>query len=655
MDNKLQKMRSITFYTIINVLLWISINLSAQTTIIHVDAKKPGVEIQPTMYGVFFEDINFAADGGLYAELIKNRSFEFDNHLMGWVPFGNVQVLNENPCFNRNPNYIRLSLNSEITGTGIDNEGFKGIGFKEGEQYNLTFYSRNVGRDTLKIQVQLLSRANDVIAIQNIQIIDKKWTKFTVPLKADRTDKYGKFRLYFSNKGAADFDHISLFPAKTYKNCSNGLRKDLAETLADIHPGLLRFPGGCIVEGTALNNRYQWKETIGPVENRPTNINRWNYIPTKKFPDYYQSYGLGFYEYFVLSEDIGAEPLPVINCGMVCQFVSKSDDENCSSAELQPYIHDALDLIEFANGPVNSRWGKIRVEMGHPAPFNLKYLAVGNEQWGEPYVKRLEPFIKAIRKEYPGIKIVGSSGPSPDGDNFDFGWKEMTLLKADLVDEHYYREPDWFLNNVTRYDNYNRKGPKVFAGEYACHLDGGRNNYMGALCEAAFMTGLERNADVVHMTAYAPLFAHVENWQWRPDLIWFDNLNVVKTPSYYIQQLYATHPGTNVLKTTSNGAFLTGQDSLYGSSVIDKNKDEIILKVANVSKLPKTVLFDIDGLKKGEHDAVHTKFYCENLKAENTFEDQNLVVPVSENITMSGNRLKLEIEPCSFQLISIKP
>jgi len=629
--------------------------IQAQETIINVDAKNPGAKIQSTMYGIFFEDINFAADGGLYAELIKNRSFEFDSHLLGWSPFGNVQIKSEKPCFDRNPNYVRLSLNDEITGTGLDNEGFKGMGLKKKEQYNLTFYSRNIGDDTLNIQVQLLSRANDVIAHQTIKIGDKEWTKYAVSMKPEVTDEYGKLRLIFLNKGVADFDHISLFPAKTYKNHPNGMREDLAEVLEDIHPGLLRFPGGCIVEGTALNNRYQWKETIGPVENRPTNINRWNYIPTKKFPDYYQSYGLGFYEYFVLSEDIGAEPLPVINCGMVCQFVSKSDDENCSVAGLQPYIQDALDLIEFANGAATSKWGKVRSEMGHPTPFNLKYLAVGNEQWGETYVKRLEPFIKIIKEKYPEIKIVGSSGPSPDGDNFEFGWKEMTRLKADLVDEHYYREPEWFLNNAARYDKYNRKGPKVFAGEYACHLDGGRNNFMGAICEAAFMTGLERNAGVVHMTAYAPLFAHAENWQWRPDLIWFDNLNVVKTPNYYVQQLYANNPGTNVLKTTCNGAFLTGQDSLYASSVFDKNKVEIILKVVNVSKLPKTVLFDIDGLKKGEHNAVHTIFYHENLKAENTFEDQNQVVPDSENITVSDNTLKIEIKPCSFHLISIKP
>lgn len=647
-------MRRSAFYIIINALLLAGINLYAQETTIVVDAKNPGAKVQSTMYGIFFEDINFAADGGLYAELIKNRSFEFDNHLMGWVPFGNVQVLNEKPCFDRNPNYIRLSLNNEITGTGIDNEGFKGMGLKKDEQYNLSFYSRNVGHDTLNVQVQLLSRANDIIASQNIQIKNKEWTKYSVSLKPEVTDKYGRFRLIFLNKGAADFDHISLFPAKTYKNHPNGMRDDLAKVLEDLRPGLLRFPGGCIVEGTALDNRYQWKETIGPVENRPTNINRWNYIPSKKFPDYYQSYGLGFYEYFLLSEDIGAEPLPVINCGMVCQFVSNSDEENCSVAELQPYIQDALDLIEFANGPSDSQWGKVRAEMGHPASFNLKYLAVGNEQWDEPYVKRLEPFIKAIREKYPEIKIVGSSGPAPDGNHFDYGWKEMNRLKADLVDEHYYKDPDWFLHHANRYDNYDRKGPKVFAGEYACHLDGGRNSFEAALCEAAFMTGLERNADVVHMTAYAPLFAHAENWQWHPDLIWFDNLNVVRTPNYYVQKLYANHPGNNVLKTNCNGAFLAGQDSLYASSVIDKNKSEIILKVVNVSKLSRTIRIDIDGLKKGEHKAVHTKFYHRNLKAENTFEDQNQVVPVEKNIRVSGNIPNLEIEPCSFHLIKIQ-
>jgi len=632
----------------------LSVVSQAQPVNIRVDARNKGAVIQPTMYGIFFEDINFGADGGLYAELIKNRSFEFDNHLMGWSAFGGVKVLNDKPCFDRNPNYVRLSFTGELTNTGLDNEGFRGIGFKDGEQYNLSFYSRNLASDTLKVQVMLLSHSNDILTSHTFNITGNNWNRYEVSLIPKITDKLGKFRLILLNPGSADFDHISLFPAKTYKNRPNGLRNDLAQALEDLSPGLFRFPGGCIVEGTTLDTRYQWKETIGPVENRPTNINRWNYIfPHKRFPDYYQSYGLGFYEYFLLCEDIGAEPLPVINCGMICQFVSKHDNEHCAVENLRPFIQDALDLIEFANGPENSGWGKIRSQMGHPEPFNLKYLAVGNEQWGESYAKRLEPFVKALREKNPEIMIVGSSGPYPSGKEFDYGWQEMTRLKADLVDEHFYRNPEWFLRNASRYDNYNRKGPKVFAGEYACHTNGQRNNFEAALCEAAFMTGMERNADVVHMTAYAPLFAHVENWQWRPDLIWFDNLNVVKTPSYFVQQLYAENAGTNVLKTTSDGKPLSGQDSLYASSVIDTNAGKIILKIVNTSKLVKSVKIEIDGLSS--IGSVASATILQNpLNAENTFDEPMFVVPKNLTIPVKSNILSIELLPGSFMIISVK-
>jgi alpha-L-arabinofuranosidase len=627
----------------------------SQETMIKVNAKTPGAAIQPTMYGIFFEDINFGADGGLYAELIKNRSFEFDNRLLGWSAFGNVQIMNEKPCFERNPNYARLSFQDELTSTGLDNEGFKGIGLKTKETYKLSFYSRNMGSDTLNVQINLISWSNDIIASKILEITNTEWTKYEVDLVPSITDAHAKIRILLMNKGAADFDHISMFPAKTYKNRANGLRDDLAKALEDLHPGLFRFPGGCIVEGTTLDTRYQWKETIGSVENRPTNINRWNYIfPHKQFPDYYQSYGLGFYEYFQLSEDIGAAPLPVINCGLICQYVSKHEHEHCSVADLQPYIQDALDLIEFANGPVTSKWGKVRSEMGHPASFNLKFMAVGNEQWGTPYSSRLEPFLKAIREKYPEIQIVGSSGPYPNGEDFEFGWKEMRRLKADLVDEHFYRDPKWFLTNAARYDQYDRTGPKVFAGEYACHVSGQRNNFEAALCEAAFMTGMERNADVVHMTAYAPLFAHVDTWQWRPDLIWFDNLNVVKTPSYYVQQLYSKNAGTNVLATTINGKAISGQDSLYASSVIDNKRGEIILKIVNNSAKSKSVNYLLDGTKSGEYTAVQTVFHQAKITDENTIENPNLVIPVTESKKISLPEFSIELNPKSFNLIIVQ-
>jgi alpha-L-arabinofuranosidase len=317
-------------------------------------------------------------------------------------------------------------------------------------------------------------------------------------------------------------------------------------------------------------------------------------------------------------------------------------------------VQDALDLIEFANGDVNTKWGKLRADMGHPASFQLKLIAVGNEQWGSLYPERLEPFLKAIRAKHPEIKVIGSSGPSPDGKDFEYGWNEMKRLKADLVDEHYYKDPAWFLANAKRYDNYDRKGPKVFAGEYACHPVNRKNNFESALSEAAFMTGFERNADIVQMCTYAPLFAHVDGWQWRPDLIWFDNMRSVRSANYYVQQLYGHNVGTNVLTTVENKAPLAGQDGLYASSALDKTKNEIILKIANTSDVAKTVNYSFKGLKAAERNATHTILKSVDQDLENTLDQPNAIVPVTQQIKVTGSSLEVELAPKSFNLYVIK-
>ncbi len=639
------------------LLLFPIVPVSSQETAITVDARKPGAPIQPTMWGLFFEDINFGADGGLYAELIKNRSFEFDNRLMGWESFGGVSIHEENPCFDRNPRYVRLSYTTELNSTGLENRGFSGIGLKAGEKYRFSLFGRSTREVPVILVIQLVSRSNDILNTREITLASQEWQKYEAELTATATDAQARLRILMKERGgSADLDHISLFPARTWKNRPGGLREDLAQALADISPGLFRFPGGCIVEGTTIDTRYQWKNTVGPVENRPLNINRWNYIfAHRRFPDYYQSLGLGFYEYFLLSEDIGAEPLPVLNCGMSCQFENNDDHQHCKVENLEPYIQDALDLVEFANGPVTSHWGKLRSDMGHPAPFNLKYIAIGNEQWGEEYPVRLQPFVDALRAKHPEIRIVGSSGPYPDGKEFDYGWQEMRRLKADLVDEHYYRPPEWFLANAARYDNYDPKGPKVFAGEYACHTQSRKNSFEAALCEAAFMTGLERNAAVVHMTAYAPLFAHFDNWQWRPDLIWFDNLNVVRTPSWYVQQLYSTLKGTHVLTTTSQDIPLTGQNGLYASSVTDEKTGNIILKIANTSSETRKVTYHIRDGGRGSLTADHYLLTSPGKEDENTLAEPFKVVPREERITLAGPEFTLSLEPTSFQVIVIHP
>ena len=640
--------------------------LQAQTNELVIQAGKPGAEIQPTMYGLFFEDINYAADGGLYAELVKNRSFEFPQHFMGWKTFGKVSLKDDGP-FERNPHYVRLAYAGHPhKQTGLDNEGFFGIGIKKRAEYRFSVWARVAeGETPAKIRVELADTKSmgeqQAFATADVTVDSREWKKYQVILKPEVTNPKAILRIFLASRQTVDLEHISLFPVDTWQGHENGLRKDLAQALADIKPGVFRFPGGCIVEGTDIASRYDWKKSVGMVENRPLNENRWQYtFPHRFFPDYYQSYGLGFYEFFQLSEEIGAEPLPVLSCGLACQFQNPNMDAHVPLCDLDSYIQDALDLIEFANGAVDTPWGKVRADMGHPAPFNLKFIGIGNEQWGKEYPEHLEPFVKAIRKKYPDIKIVGSSGPNSEGEQFDYLWPEMKRLKADLVDEHFYRPEAWFLSQGARYDNYDRKGPKVFAGEYACHGKGKKwNHFHASLLEAAFMTGLERNADVVHMATYAPLFAHVEGWQWRPDMIWFDNLNSVRTVSYYVQQLFATHKGTNVLSLTMNKKPVTGaegQNGLFASAVCDKNKNEIIVKVANTSdkKQPLSLIFN--GLKKKEvlSGARCIKLSSADMDKDNTIENPLAIIPQETSLDVDGHTLNVDLEPATFAVYILK-
>lgn len=643
-----------------------SVGLRAQTNELVVQTKKVGAEIQPTMYGLFFEDINYAADGGLYAELVKNRSFEFPQKLMGWKTFGKVLLKDDGP-FERNPHYVRLAYaGHQHKQTGLDNEGFFGIGVKKGQEYRFSVWARiPEGSKPGKIRVELVNTASageqQAFAAETLEIDTKEWKKYQVMLRPDITDAKAVLRIFLAAPQTVDLEHVSLFPADTWKGHENGLRKDLAQALADIKPGIFRFPGGCIVEGTDLATRYDWKKSVGPVENRPLNENRWQYTFSHRFyPDYYQSYGLGFYEFFLLSEEIGAEPLPVLSCGLACQFQNSDADAHVALCDLDEYVRDALDLIEFANGGIDTPWGRVRADMGHSAPFNLKFIGIGNEQWGKEYPEHLEPFVAAIRQAYPEIKIVGSSGPDSEGKQFDYLWPEMKRLKADLVDEHFYRPEAWFLSQGTRYDNYDREGPKVFAGEYACHGKGKKwNHFHAALLEAAFMTGLERNADIVHMATYAPLFAHVEGWQWRPDMIWYDNLNSVRTVSYHVQQLYATHKGTNVLPLTMDKVPVTGaegQNGLFASAVYDKDTEEYIVKVVNTSDKVQPLTLKFDGLKKKEtlSGGRCIKLTSAEPDKDNTLENPSAIVPRESALLVSGQSLNAELEANTFAIYILK-
>lgn len=621
---------------------------SAEVNKLVIEPNGKGAPIPATLYGLFFEDINYGADGGLYAEKIKNRSFDFTYPLTGWNAFGKVEVRNDGP-FENNPNYVRLSAAGHSDKwTGLDNEGFFGVSFEKDKEYRFSVWARVPDGGKSKVRVELedpetMGEGQDKCA-QEFEVSGNEWKKYTVMLKPSETVYKGKFRVFLCKpETTVDLEHLSLFPTDTWKGRENGLRKDLVQKLADLKPGVFRFPGGCIVEGTDMDTRYQWKQTVGPVENRPVNENRWHYtFRHRLFPDYFQSYGLGFYEYFLLSEEIGAEPLPVLNVGLICQFQNHDINSHVPVNELKPFIDDALDLIEFANGPADSQWGKLRAEMGHPEPFNLKYIGIGNEQWGPEYPERLEPFIKAIRAKYPDIKIVGSSGPNSEGDQFEYLWPEMKRLKADLVDEHFYRPESWFLAEGNRYDNYDRKGPKVFAGEYACHGTGKKwNHFNAALMEAAFMTGIERNADVVEMATYAPLFAHTEGWQWRPDMIWFDNFRSMPTASYYVQQLYSLNKGEQTVPLKMDGKVVAGnegQNGLFASAVKENTTGDLIVKVANTGDTPQDLDMDFKGLKKnqGYNSVVVTTLHNDNPDAENTLDNQDIVKPVEKTLSLSN-------------------
>lgn len=634
-------------------------NLVAQNSV-EIDISKTTSDISSTMYGVFFEDINFSADGGLYAELIKNRSFEFTLPKMGWFePNSDRHSYNEDSGistvmrykgYNSNKRYLNVKVNNSENYELI-NEGFRGIGVKKDITYNFSILAANT-KGINKITLELYVDEN-IIGTSTIDLIEGSWRIYETVIKVNETNPKAKLKLKFEGEGSLDIDMISLFPSDTWKGRKNGLRKDLVELIEDLNPGFIRFPGGCIVEGRTLDRRYQWKKTIGPIENRELIVNRWNTeFSHRNTPDYYQSFGLGFFEYFLLSEDLNAEPLPILGCGMACQF---NTGELVPMDDMGPYIQDALDLIEFANGGITTHWGKLRAEMGHPEPFNMKYIGIGNEQWGPEYIKRYKIFDKAIKEKYPDIIIISGSGPFPEGDFFEYGWEELKKLNVEIVDEHFYKSPDWFRKNANRYDLYDRNGPKVFAGEYAAQSDQiaspkNKNNWECALSEAAFMTGMERNADVVRMTSYAPLMAHTEAWQWKTDLIWFDNLSSYGTPSYYVQKLYAEYSGTEVIDVKLNGSKAIGQNGLFISAVKDSIKSKLIIKVANTSgKINELNLSFNGGSVNNELNFIELSH--QNIDAENSIDSPNEVTPVFSNILLSNISESISIKPNSFNVL----
>jgi alpha-L-arabinofuranosidase len=614
-------------------------------TTLTVNAAAVGAPISATLFGIFFEDINFAADGGIYAERIKNRSFEFPDGLMGWrraapaIGDGTFKVMTDAPVSPDNPHYLRITNRAGIF--GVSNEGFRGIGIQKLQRFRVSLYARQApGAKKVPARITIgfeNTRGDDAGGVL-IEGLKPEWDRYTNTIVATADDMRAHFRVQLDSEGSVDVDMVSVFPEDTWNGRENGLRKDLVQLLKDLNPGFIRFPGGCIVEGRFLDGRYQWKTTIGDPANRKLIVNRWNdEFPHRSATDYFQSFGLGFFEYFQLAEDIGAEPLPILNCGMACQFNS---NELVPLDQIDPYVQDALDLIEFANGPVTSTWGKKRADMGHPAPFNLKFVGVGNEQWGPQYIERYELFAKVLKQKHPEIRLISSVGPFSAGKDFDYLWGRLRELKADLVDEHYYMPPNWFLTNTTRYDNYPRTGPKIFAGEYAAHAPsiparGQRPSTLTtALAEAAFMTGLERNADIVELSSYAPLFAHVDAWQWTPNLIWFDNLKSYGTTSYYVQKLFGGNRGTHVLPVNKP------EEGLFVSASLDQKAGEVIVKLVNPGASARNVRVDLTGKKASGGGKA---FVLTGLPdAENSLANPTTIAPVEETLTMTSGASAVE-------------
>ena len=634
----------------------------AQQPRLTIEADRPGITISPQLYGIFFEDINYGADGGLYAELVQNRSFEFHGKdaLYAWskVENGGAQVgwsvSGQDPLNPNNPHHLSLEITQPGTEAGIANSGFGGIAVKAGEGFVFSAHARLKSGSPSHLKVRIVGSTGTVLGEATLAKPGPDWAKLTTTLKSKATDAHAHLELLAGGPATLDLDMVSLFPKDTWKGRPNGLRKDLVQMLSDMKPAFMRFPGGCIVEGKDLSNAYRWKDTIGDVSERKANWNRWQIAMAKALaPQYYQSYGLGFFEFFQLCEDIGASPLPIINCGMSCQFMDK---QFVPVTELDPWIQDALDLIEFANGPATTSWGAKRAKMGHSKPFNLKFLGIGNEQWGNDYFDRYAKFHAVLKARHPEIQLVTSAGPGPDDQWFKLAWDRLKTQPADIVDEHYYKQPEWFLSNVERYTGYDRKGPKIFAGEYAAHTAGwdgdNRCNLYAALSEAAFMTGLERNSDVVHMASYAPLFAKAGNVQWAIDLIWFDNTRVYGSPSYQVQKLYSLNRPTRLLPTRVDAA----PKNFFATAGEGSNPGSLILKVVNVGPSPVQTTVAIPAWFQIKPTLNVTVLTSGSEKDENTFNEPAKVIPRENTIQLPGAEAEFQYQfpPWSLTIIKIK-
>ncbi|TDO99181.1 alpha-L-arabinofuranosidase C-terminal domain-containing protein [Flavobacterium sp. 245] len=588
-------------------------------------------KISNMLTGIFFEDINYAADGGLYGELIQNRDFEYALHdkkerdekwnaTMAWS--GDFKIAKENPIHTNNPNYAIITKGS------ISNSGFDGIAVKANEKYDFSVFAKGT-----KATARLKSSNGEILAETSFTPT-ASWKKLNVVLKVSKT--VNDAHLEISTNGETAVDMVSLFPQKTFKNRKNGLRLDLAETIAAMHPKFVRFPGGCVAHGDGLHNIYKWKNTIGPLESR---------IPMRNIWNYHQSMGLGYFEYFQFCEDLGAEAVPVLAAGVPCQNSSdggSGQQFGIPMEDMDEYVQDVLDLIEYANGSANTVWGKKRAEAGHPKPFNLKYIGIGNEDLiSDVFEERYRMIVKAVQQKYPEIIVIGTVGPFFEGTDYNEGWRIADDLKLPIVDEHYYQTPGWFINNQDFYDSYDRSKSKVYLGEYASR----GNKFYNALAEALYLTGVERNGDIVTMASYAPLLAREKHTQWNPDLIYFTGNEVKPTVNYFVQKLYGQNPGDIYIERSIKTSENDEVNKRIGVSVVkDQASGDVIIKLVNVLPVAVTPSIEISNFSFLENaDYTLLTGNPENTTAR----------PTTEKITIKDAFSK-ELPPYSFVVMRAK-
>lgn len=663
-----KNIRSVCFGFILSAFFASAVHAQSLTLSVRSDA--PGKPISPDLFGIFFEDLNYAADGGLYAELIQNRSFEYQateqptwNSLSFWELTkrgggeGKWAVEAARPLHPNNPHYLALEVTKVEAGVGLTNPGFDGIAVKSGETYDLLLFARqlfmnrrwppdnSIEGKPMPLVARLESKDGEVLCEVPLQVIGRDWTRVSAALTPSRDEDAARLVLLAKANGGIALDEISLFPRKTFRGRPNGLRADLAQLIADLHPKFIRFPGGCLAHGNGTNNFYDWKETVGPVEQRRGQANLWGY---------HQSVGLGYFEYFQFAEDIGAKPLPVVAAGVSCQNSDHTGGvgQQCLAiADMRAYVQDILDLIEWANGPVTSRWGALRAQAGHPKPFHLEYLGVGNEDAITPEFKeRFKMIFEAVKAKHPEVTVVGTVGPFPEGEDFEEGWKLADGLRVPLVDEHYYRPPQWFFDNLSRYDGYDRRRSKVYVGEYAAHDAGRKSTLRSALAEAAYMTQLERNGDVVHMASYAPLLAKQGHTQWTPDLIYFNNTKAAPTINYYVQRMFGQNQGDAFLTSEWTGG--TRPKEFAASTVRDGLTGDIIIKLVNAGPTPTPLRVELSGANTTLRRALKTVLAGE-ASAVNSFDGPTSVAPVTASIQVD-RQFEYEAPAHSLTVIRIK-